>query len=176
MQNAGWRGGFMKRILIAVSVMWMLLAAMYVPVNAADTTVAGTVQKTNTDVKVYQGASETSDVIAELEAGTAVLVAEDGVEGWCRISVGDVTGYIKAEYLVAFYSGDEVDQEFEQIGNNYHMVFNEVQQLNRQRSQAKIWGTIIAVLTAGVIAAGIIPVIKKNRNDEKNRTDTETIQ
>ena len=56
------------------------------------------------------------------------------------------------------------------------MVFNEVQQLNRQRSQAKIWGTVIAVLTAGVIAAGIIPVIKKNRNDEKNRTDTETIQ
>ena len=65
----------MKRILIAVSVMWMLLAAMYVPVNAADTTVAGTVQKTNGDVKVYQGASETSEVITVLEAGTAVLVA-----------------------------------------------------------------------------------------------------
>lgn len=74
------------------------------------------------------------------------------------------------------YSSDEMSQEFEQIGNNYHMVFNEVEQLNRQQSQARIWGTVIAVLVIGIFAAGIIPVIRKNKEDEKNRQHTETMQ
>ena len=119
---------------------------------------------------VYQEASETSAVTAALDAGTAVLVTDDDAgEGWCRILVRETTGYIKSAHLVPLVSSEEMDLEFEQIGNNYHMVFNEVQQVEKQRSQTKMWGTIIAALTVGVFAAGIIPVIKKNREDEKNR-------
>ena len=82
---------------------------------------------------------------------------------------GLCSSYIKSAHLVPLVSSEEMDLEFEQIGNNYHMVFNEVQQVEKQRSQTKMWGTIIAALTVGVFAAGIIPVIKKNREDEKNR-------
>ena len=155
----------MKKVLITTAaVIWALLAAVSVPVNAAETTtVAG-------DVDVYQEASETSAVTAALDAGTAVLVTDDDAgEGWCRILVRETTGYIKSAHLVPLVSSEEMDLEFEQIGNNYHMVFNEVQQVEKQRSQTKMWGTIIAALTVGVFAAGIIPVIKKNREDEKNR-------
>ncbi len=159
----------MKKVLITTAaVIWALLAAVSVPVNAAETTtVAGTVLKTDGDVDVYQEASETSAVT---DAGTAVLVTDDDAgEGWCRILVRETTGYIKSAHLVPLVSSEEMDLEFEQIGNNYHMVFNEVQQVEKQRSQTKMWGTIIAALTVGVFAAGIIPVIKKNREDEKNR-------
>lgn len=168
----------MKKILIMAVAVWTLLAAMFVPVRAeeAAASVVGTVLKTDAEVRVYQDASETSEMIAELEAGTAVLVTDDDGEGWCRISVREITGYIRSGYLVPLYSSDEMSQEFEQVGNNYHMVFNEVQQLDKQQSQTKIWGTVIAVLTAGVIAAGIIPVLKKNKEDETNRTNTETIR
>ena len=162
----------MKKVLITTAaVIWALLAAVSVPVNAAETTtVAGTVLKTDGDVDVYQEASETSAVTAALDAGTAVLVTDDDAgEGWCRILVRETTGYIKSAHLVPLVSSEEMDLEFEQIGNNYHMDFNEVQQVEKQRSQTKMWGTIIAALTVGVFAAGIIPVIKKNREDEKNR-------
>lgn len=163
----------MKKVLIMVTAaIWMLLSAASVPANAAETNgaVAGTILKTDADVEVYQTASETSEVTAALEAGTVVLVTEDNaVEGWCRISVRDTTGYIKTGHLVPLASSEEINQEFEQIGNNYHMVFNEVQQLEKQQSQTKMWGAVIAVLVVGIFAAGIIPVIRKNREDEKNR-------
>lgn len=160
------------------AVVWTLLAAMVAPVNAAeaDSAVAGTVLKTDADVEVHQSASDSSKVITVLETGTVVVVTEDDGEGWCRISAGEITGYAEADHLVQLYSSDEMSQEFEQIGNNYHMVFNEVEQLNRQQSQARIWGTVIAVLVIGIFVAGIIPVIRKNKEDEKNRQHTETMQ
>lgn len=153
-------------------VIWMLLTVMAVPVNAAETntTVAGTVLKTDADLEVYQEASETSKVIAVLDEGTVVLAMdENSEEGWCKISVKEMTGYIETGHLVTLGSSEEMDLEFEQIGNNYHMVFNEVQQLEKQQLQTRIWGTVIAVLTVGMFAAGIIPVIKKNRENEKNK-------
>ncbi len=99
-----------------------------------------------------------------------VLVTDvDAGEGWCRISVKETTGYVRTGHLVPLVSSEEMELEFEQIGNNYHMVFNEVEQLEKQRSQTKMWGAVIAVLTIGLFAAGILPVIRKNREDEKNR-------
>lgn len=163
----------MKKVLImTAAVIWTLMAAVSVPVNAAeaDAAVAGNVLKTDADVEVHQEASGTSEVTAELEAGTVVLVTDnDAGGGWCRILVRETTGYVEAGHLVPLVSSEEMNQEFEQIGNNYHMVFNEVQQIEKQRSQTKMWGAVIAVLTVGVFAAGIIPVIRKNREDEKNR-------
>lgn len=164
----------MKKVLIvAMAAIWMLLSAVPVTAKAAEKTnaaVVGTILKTDADVEVYQEASETSEVTTILETGTVVMVTdEDAGEGWCRIFVRETTGYIKTGHLVPLVSSEEMDQEFEQIGNNYHMVFNEVQQVEKQRSQKKMWGAVIAILTAGIVAAGIIPVIRKNREDEKNR-------
>ena len=162
----------MKKGLTMAVVIWMLLTVMAVPVNAAETntTVAGTVLKTDADLEVYQEASETSKVIAVLDEGTVVLAMDEtSEEGWCKISVKEMTGYIETGHLVTLGSSEEMDLEFEQIGNNYHMVFNEVQQLEKQQLQTRIWGTVIAVLTVGMFAAGIIPVIKKNRENEKNK-------
>ena len=161
----------MKRVIIMTVMVWTLLAAMFLPVCAAETTdtaVIGTVMRTDVDVNVYQRASETSEVTAELKAGTVVLVVDDSVEGWSSISVNETVGYIQTKHLITLGS-DEINQEFEQLGNNYHMLFNEVEQLNKQM---RIWGTVIAVLVIGIFAAGIIPVIKKNREDGKKRTGT----
>lgn len=161
----------MKKVLVTTAAIWMLLAVVFVSANAAelDTTVVGTILKTDVNMEVYQEASETSEVITMLDAGTVVLVTDDVEEDWCRISVKEVTGYIKSGHLIPLNSSEEMNLEFEQIGNNYHMLFNEVQQLEKQQLQTKIWGSVIAVLVVGIFAAGIIPVIKKNREDEKNR-------
>ena len=162
----------MKRVIVMTVMVWTLLTAMFLPVctaEATDTAVIGTVMKTDADVNVYQRASETSEVTAELKAGTVVLVVDDSVEGWSSITVNETVGYIQTKHLITLGS-DEIDQEFEQLGNNYHMLFNEMEQLNKQKTQMRIWGTVIAVLVIGIFAAGIIPVIKKNREDEKKRT------
>lgn len=161
----------MKKVLTMTVALWALLAAMFITVNAAsaDRTAAGNVLRTDTDTEVYQDASEASGLIAVLDAGTVVWVTDDTVEGWCGISAKEVRGYIKSEHLVLLDSSDEMNLEFEQIENNYHMLFNEVQQLESQRRQTRIWGSIIALLTVGIFAAGIVPVIKRNRKDEKNR-------
>lgn len=163
----------MKKVLMMMAVAaWILLVAA-VPVNAeeADNAVAGTVRKTDADIRVYQETSETSAGTAMLDEGTVVLITDENVgEGWCRISVREVTGYVRSEHLVPLSDSAEIDLEFEQLGNNYHMVFNEVQQLEKQRLHTRIWGTVIAVLVVGVFAAGLVPVVRKNRENGKNRT------
>lgn len=168
----------MKKVLAVAVMIWMLVTVMFVPVNvmAADTSVMGTILKTDVEATVYQDMSEESAITAVLEPGTVVLVTEEDGEGWSRISTQEITGYIKTEYLVSVGSSDEMDLEFEQIRNNYHMLFNELQQIEKQRSQTKMWGMVIALLTIGIFAAGIIPVIKKNREDEKDRIQTGTKQ
>lgn len=168
----------MKKVLAITVMIWMLIAGMFVPANvmAADTTMAGNILKTDVDVTVYQDTSETSDIVAVLGSGTVILVTKVDEEGWSRVTTQGITGYIKTEYLASIGSSDEMDKEFEQIGNNYHMIFNELQQLEKQRFQTKVWGIVIALLTIGIFAAGIIPMIKKNRNDEKDRIRTETKQ
>lgn len=166
----------MKKAFAMAAAVWTLLAAVFLPVSVyaaeeTDSTVAGTAMRTDTDVEVYQQASGISKVTAKLKAGTVVVVTEDSGDGWSMISVNDTAGYIRTEHLEKL-GNDEINQEFEQIGNNYHMLFNEVEQLNKQKTQARIWGTVIAVLVIGIVAAGMIPVIKKNRENGKKKTET----
>ena len=156
----------MKKVLGMAAVMWALLMAVFMPVSvmAADTITIGTVLKTEKDTDVYKEASEASGTAAVLKAGTVVHVTDNTPEGWCGISSKEVSGYVKTEALVPITDSDEMSQEFEQIGNRYHMIFNEVQQSKKQQSQEKIWGAVIIVLlVAGILAAGIIPVLKKNK-------------
>lgn len=162
----------MRRVLSIVAVLWALLIAMFMPVSvlATDTITIGTVLKTEKDTNVYQEASETSDTVAVLKAETVVHVTDDTIEGWCGISSKELSGYVKTELLIPIADGDEINLEFEQIGNNYHMIFNEVQQLKKQQSQEKIWGAVIVLLVAGIFAAGIIPVLKKNKKNGKTST------
>lgn len=165
----------MKKIFVMAAVMWALLVAMFGQVSVyaeeTDSKVIGTAMRTDQDVKVYQEASEASEVTVELQAGTVVLVTEDAGEGWSRISVKEAVGYIRTEHLETLAS-DEINQEFEQIGNNYHMLFNEVELLRKQKTQTRIWGIVIAVLVIGIFAAGVIPVIMKNKENEKKKTGT----
>lgn len=159
----------MKKVLGRAAVMWVLLMAAFMPVSvmAADTITIGTVLKAEKDTDVYQEASETSETAAVLKAGTVVYVTDNTPESWCGISSKEISGYVKTEALIPIADGDEMNQEFEQIGNNYHMIFNEVQQLKKQQSQEKIWGAVIVLLVVGIFAAGIIPVLKKNKENEK---------
>lgn len=168
----------MRKVLTITAVLWVLLAVLSVPsgVTAAGTVTSGMVLKTKTDTQVYQEASETSGKTDVLEAGTSVYVTDDTIEGWSKISSKEVTGYVRTESLTPIVDSDEIKLEFEQIGNNYHMIFNEVQQLEKQQSQKKIWGTVIILLTAGIFAAGVIPVIKKNGKNEKTNKTSGTIQ
>lgn len=162
----------MKRVLAIAAVMWALLIAVFMPVSvmAADTITIGTVLKVEKDTNVYQEASETSGTVAVLKADTAVYVTDNAVDGWCGISSRELSGYVKTESLIPLTDSDEMNLEFEQIGNNYHMIFNEVQQLKKQHSQEKIWGVVIVLLVAGIFAAGIIPVLKKNGKNENTGT------
>lgn len=165
----------MKKVFVMAAVMWILLAAMfqqeYVYAEETDSKVIGTAMKTAQDANMYQKASEASEVTAALKAGTVVLVTEEVGEGWSMISVNETVGYIRTEHLETL-GGDEINWEFEQIGNNYHMLFNEMELLKKQKTQAKIWGTVIAVLIIGIFVAGIIPVILKNRENDKKKTGT----
>lgn len=149
-----------------------LLAALYTPVCAAElgTVTAGMALETGADTGMHGDASETSDVIAVLEAGTVVVTAGDAEDGWCMVSAGGSTGYVRTESLKTVGDRAELDAEFERIASSGRMLFNEVQQAGRRKSQTRMWGTAMALLTAGVFAAGMVSAAGKDREDGDSGT------
>lgn len=60
---------------------------------------AATVIETTVAVNVRSSPSVTAEVLIILEAGSVVNVLEDEKDGWIKVNVDDITGYIRSEYV-----------------------------------------------------------------------------
>ena len=118
---------------------------------------------------LHEEASEESTVVVSLDAGTVVFTTENAENNWCKISVGEKTGYIKTEYLKTLGDQDLINQEFEQSMNDNHKMYDEIQQLEEQKSQEKMRENIIIGLAIVVLAVGGVLVKKKSRKATENQ-------
>lgn len=155
----------MKKLFIMTGIGIFTFFALRMPVHAAGLKeiTANMVLETSTQADLHEEASEESNVVASLEAGTVVFTTENAENNWCKISVGENTGYIKVEYLKTLGDQDLINQEFEESMNDNHKMYDEIQQLEEQKSQAEMRENIIIGLAIVVLAVGIILVKKKSR-------------
>lgn len=153
----------MKKLLAMSGIDIIILFALGMSVHAAnlDEITGNMLLETNVQADLHEEASDESNVVASLEAGTVVFTTENAENNWCKISVGENTGYIKVEYLKTIGDQDLINQEFEQNMNDNHIIYDEIQQLEEQKSQAEIRENIILGLVIVVLAVGIILVKKK---------------
>ncbi len=161
----------MKKLLAMAEIAIIAMFFLRMPVYAAnlDEITANMVLETSTQADLHEEASEESNVVISLDAGTVVFTTENAENNWCKISVGEKTGYIKTEYLKTLGDLDLINQEFEQSMNDNHKMYDEIQQLEEQKSQAKMRENIIIGLAIVVLAVGGVLVKKKSRKATENQ-------
>ncbi|MBD5537654.1 MAG: hypothetical protein HDQ99_18760 [Lachnospiraceae bacterium] len=148
----------MKRLLAMAGTGLMMLIALRIPVYAdgLDEITGNMVLETSTRADLYEEASDEAKVVASLEAGTVVFTLDNAEHNWCRISAGEYTGYIKVECLKTIGDQDLINQEFEQNRNYNHMLYDGIEQPEKQETRTKMRGGLVLGLTMAVLAAGSI--------------------
>ncbi len=58
-----------------------------------------------------------------------------------------------------------MNAEFNSIGNDYESIYEEMLELQRQKRNRMIWGSIIVVLVIAIFGVGIVSAVKKNREE-----------
>ena len=81
------------------------------------------------------------------------------------IILGDKTGYVPINALTPIGNVDTLNAEFNSIGNDYESIYEEMLELQRQKRNRMIWGSIIVVLVIAIFGVGIVSAVKKNREE-----------
>ena len=142
------------RIMMAVFI--MLVGVLYSSPNcyAAEKTeiAVNSFYQVNENTQMRENASESAEEVQELVAGDTVMVTAYTDGEWCTVSKGDKTGYVPINALTP-------------IGNDYESIYEEMLELQRQKRNRMIWGSIIVVLVIAIFGVGIVSAVKKNREE-----------
>lgn len=153
------------RMLLVMAV--LMLGSM--PVCAAEDIKKDMVMETAEEVRLLEKADDNAAIISTLPAGTTVRITEDSNNGWCGVSVKEQTGYLKTTQLKTIGNKDELNAEFEKIGNTVQLIFEEIVTMEKETKQARIWGTIIVLLIIAIFGVGILSAVKKNKEEQKEK-------
>lgn len=161
----------MKKLSAMAGIGIIILFALRMPVYAAslDEITGNMLLETSVNADLHEEASDESKVVASLEAGTVVFTTENAKNNWCKISAGENTGYIKVEYLKTIGDQNLINQEFEQSMNDNHKIYDEIQQLEEQKSQTEVRENLVLVLIIVVLAVGGVFLKKKSRKATENQ-------
>ena len=137
-------------IQIMMAVFIMLVGVLYSSSNcyAAEKTeiTVNSFYQLNENTQMRENASESAKEVQELVAG-------------------DKTGYVQINALTPIGNVDTLNAEFNSIGNDYESIYEEMLELQRQKRNRMIWGSIIVVLVIAIFGVGIVSAVKKNREE-----------
>lgn len=122
----------------------------------------------NTDTFLYEEDDETSAVLRELKKQEMVVPIEPGVP-WVKVSFGELTGYVKSEYVQAESPNPVVAQEMagQEVYNTEFI--NEVERLTKEQKRSRLYGIIVICMIAGIFAAGIASTVVRRKQEESGK-------
>lgn len=121
----------------------------------------------NESTRIMQEADSNSTVVTELSTGDTIMVIGYDGGDWCQVSRGEDKGYVQIGKLTPIGDVDTLNNEFENIGNDYVNIYEEVLERQKQRRSQMIWGSIIVVLVViAIFGAGIVSAVKKNKEEQ----------
>lgn len=156
---------WMRGTLAAIAV--LLFNGM--TVCAAEELKQNMVMETIEEVKLLEAPEKRAEEVIALPAGAAVVLTEDEVKGWCKVSAQETEGYLQTSQLKTLGNAEELNSEFDKISNTVQLIFDEIIVRENETKQSRIWGTVIVVLIAAIFGVGIVSAVKKNKEEEKKK-------
>ena len=143
-----------------------VLLTVGVPVRAAEADGAATMtlQQTVKDIQIKAEPEQSSDTLAKLQKGTAVIVYGESQNSWSRIEYDGINGYIESSALEAYSAG--LDEEFDTVENETERTVDEHELRQKSKRTSLIWGTVIVSLVIAIFVVGVVSVLKKDKTGE----------
>lgn len=111
-------------------------------------------------LNIRKKANENSKVVGKLyNNGVGTIIKEK--DGWYKIESGSVTGYVKADYVLA---GEEAQKKADEVGDRLAIVTTTTLKV---REKAKKDATVLTLVGEGEV----LPVKKETKNWVKIKTD-----
>ena len=118
------------------------------------------IAQVNNYLNIRKKANENSKVVGKLyNNGVGTIIKEK--DGWYKIESGSVTGYVKADYVLA---GEEAQKKADEVGDRLAIVTTTTLKV---REKAKKDATVITLVGEGEV----LPVKKETKNWVKIKTD-----
>lgn len=156
-----------KRLGLAVIALYMLCVTG-LQTYAADDSKVGVLYEVTADTEMKEAADAGSATVAEVQAGTAVVVeSEDGA--WSRVLYREQEGYVESDVL-EIYAEEELEslaQEMGSVSEEEQRLVEEADLAARQNRSSIIWGSIIAVLILAIFGLGIVSAVKNAKEEEQ---------
>lgn len=121
------------------------------------------ISQVNNYLNIRSKASEDSKIVGKLyNNGVGTIIKEK--EGWYKIQSGSVTGYVKADYVLA---GEEAQKKADEVGDRLAIVTTTTLKV---REKAKKDATVLTLVGEDEV----LPVKKETKNWVKVKTDDQT--
>lgn len=154
----------------------LLLLGMRMPIQAAETEGAMTLQKTVKDAEIKESPENSAETLKEIEEGTGVIVYGEPQDSWSKVEYDGVSGYMESGALENYMveGGEEaLEQEFEEVQEETVRTIEESELIQKSKRTSMIWGIVIAVLVAAIFVIGIVSAIKKEKVEETEKAGEE---
>lgn len=147
-----------------------LLLGLFIPVKAAETEGAMTLQQTVKAAEIKESPEDGAATLREIEEGTAVIVYGDPQDSWSRVEYDGTSGYMESgalEFYMTDDAAEELEEEFETVQSETVRTVEEIELRQKSKRSSVIWGGIIAVLVAAIFIVGVVSAIRKDNGEEE---------
>lgn len=164
---------FSKFAILLVSILLVYGSTSYavemetpsVKLEAGLTPMNGMMQ-TNKETIGYESPNMDSDIIVEVEKGKSVIVVGKTEDGWYQVVYQGQTMYMQ-ENSVEEVLNEELAEEISEL-EKFRMEEAEWDIKTRKEVfRSRVWGAIIVTLIVGIFAAGMVSVIRADKEVKK---------
>lgn len=151
----------------------LFLLGVRMPIYATETESVMTLQKTVKDAEIKESPEDSAETLREIAAGTGVIVYGEPQDSWSQVEYDGVSGYMESGALELYMSDSEeeaLEQEFEAVQEETVRMVEESELIRKSKRTSMIWGGVIAVLVAAIFVVGIVSAIKKEKDEEVEKT------
>jgi len=145
------------------------------------------VMTVQSDCEARELPDENSSPVMSYEAGSPVWVVGESADGWYKVSYQGKEGYIPKDSVTDLQlrpEGEEgeseaapvtlteagLDTEMAALEAENELIVEEVERMRGEEKRSQAWKIVIAILVAGIFAAGIFSAVRpKKKKDEKTR-------
>lgn len=160
----------MKNIISKISVFVMVLTLLCgIPVMAGEDSVTISKMVTaNVDLEAKAEPKEGAETLFSYKAGDKILVVEEINSQWYSVAYQGEIGYVKQADTGELVQEEAIDvgaldKELDEHVVEGKIMVEEVERFREEARQTRIWGTIIVVLVAAILGAGIYSQIKAKK-------------
>lgn len=135
-------------------------------VYADDQIPQNTLIKVIEDTSIKESPDNYSKSISEVSVGTTMFTIGEGSNGWYKVKLREIEGYIQENQVAIFGTDNELQEEFDMINNQDMKIVDLVNEIKNDRIENIIWIVTMSMLVIITTVVSIVMTTKKKNSSD----------